>query len=235
MFRIVTSFCLALSFAAIASPELEKEVEALKAELVVIKEDQTAIARHVGLGALVRPEQVEIASGFRTGDNDAEYVLMEFTDLHCPVCAKFHEEVYPQVKKELIDTKKLLFVSREFPLTNIHPNAPYAAVLLRCAAQQDKYDIAKTTLYKARSEFDREFVDNFATLLKLEEKKFKACMESDEVHQTLAMSIGYANLLGLSATPTFILGKKQGDVVVDYKVFSGLMTLDVIKGIIATK
>lgn len=233
MFRVLlTALCFAACTPAVAAPSVEEQLEAIQKELTYLKENQVAIARHVGLGGLVRPETVDIGSGHRIGSDDAEFVMIEYTDLHCPVCARFHNDIFPELKAGLIAEGKVLFVSNEFPLTSIHPNAPFAAMMLRCSAEQGKYDEAKTMLYAVRSEFDREFVDGYAERMKLDKKAYDACLENSEVHQAIGNSIGYAQMLGLTATPSFIIGRKSGDVVTDYQILTGPVPVDRLKRVI---
>lgn len=227
MFRVLlTALCFAACTTAVAAPSVEEQLEALQQELTYLKENQVAIARHVGLGGLVRPDTIDISQGHRIGSDDAEFVMVEFTDLHCPVCARFHNDIFPELKAGLIAEGKVLFVSNEFPLTSIHPNAPFAAMMLRCSAEQGKYDEAKTLLYAVRSEFDREFVDGYAERMELNKESYDACLENPETHQAIGNSIGYGQMLGLSATPTFIIGRKSGNVVTNYEILTGPVPVD---------
>lgn len=233
MFRVLlTALCFAACTSAVAAPSVEEQLEAIQKELTYLKENQIAIARHVGLGGLVRPETVNIGTGHRVGSDDAEFVMIEYTDLHCPVCARFHNDIFPELKAGLIAEGKVLFVSNEFPLTNIHPNAPFAAMMLRCSAEQGKYDEAKTMLYSVRAEFDREFVDGYAERMSLDKTAYDTCLEKPEIHQAIGNSIGYGQMLGLTATPTFIIGKKSGDVVTDYQILTGPVPVERLERII---
>ena len=61
------------------------------------------------------------------GNEDAKVTVIEFSDYQCPFCRKYWTESYPQLKEEYIDTGKIKYVFRDFPL-NFHPGAPLAAV-----------------------------------------------------------------------------------------------------------
>src|SRR5258706_11050734 len=76
--------------------------------------------------------------GFSLGDAKAPLVLVEYTDLQCPFCQQFHNTAFAQIKANYIDTGKVRFVSRDFPL-DFHENARRAATAGRCAAEQGKY------------------------------------------------------------------------------------------------
>ena len=52
---------------------------------------------------------------------------MEFTDFECPFCRRFHEQTFSQLKEQYIETGKIQYLVRDFPL-NFHKNAKGAAV-----------------------------------------------------------------------------------------------------------
>ena len=67
---------------------------------------------------------------FIQGNEKAKVMVIEYASLTCPHCKAFHETVYPQLKKNYIDTKKIGFVYRDFPLDGL---AMGGALLARCA------------------------------------------------------------------------------------------------------
>ena len=67
------------------------------------------------------------------GDKNAVVEMIEFSDYQCPFCRKFWTETLPSIKSEYIDTGKVKFVYRDFPLTSIHPGAEPAAEAAECA------------------------------------------------------------------------------------------------------
>ena len=71
--------------------------------------------------------------GFSMGDAKAPLVLVEYTDLQCPFCQQFHNTAFAQIKANYIDTGKVRYVNRDFPL-DFHENARRAATAGRCAA-----------------------------------------------------------------------------------------------------
>jgi protein-disulfide isomerase len=69
----------------------------------------------------------------------AKVTIIEFSDFECPACYQFFSATYPQLKKDYIDTGKVTFIYRHFPLTAIHPNAFPAALASECAQEQGKF------------------------------------------------------------------------------------------------
>ena len=66
------------------------------------------------------------------GDPNAPNVIVEYASMTCPHCAEFHEKLLPQIKSKFVDTGKVRFVFREFPLDNL---AAVAFMLARCSGE----------------------------------------------------------------------------------------------------
>ncbi len=66
------------------------------------------------------------------GDANAPVTIVQFTDWQCPFCRKFESETFDQIKQNYIDTGKVKFVTRDFPLESIHPGALPAALAAEC-------------------------------------------------------------------------------------------------------
>lgn len=73
------------------------------------------------------------------GKESAKITLIEFSDYECPFCERHFTQTEPQIQKEYIDTGKVKFYYRDFPLSQIHPGAQKAAEAARCAGDQNKY------------------------------------------------------------------------------------------------
>src|SRR5204863_1388098 len=69
------------------------------------------------------------------GKDDAPVTIVEYASMTCPHCSHFHETTYPELKKKYIDTGKVRFIFREFPLD---PLAASTSMLARCAGK-DKF------------------------------------------------------------------------------------------------
>src|SRR3989344_3594718 len=73
------------------------------------------------------------------GKENAPVTIVEFSDFQCPFCSRFRTETFDQIKSQYIDTGKVRFVYRDFPLTSIHPQAQKAAEASECADEQGKF------------------------------------------------------------------------------------------------
>lgn len=73
------------------------------------------------------------------GNTNAPVTIIEFSDYQCPFCEAFFTQTEPQIKKDYIDSGKVKFYYRDYPLSQIHPGAQKAAEAARCAGDQNKY------------------------------------------------------------------------------------------------
>src|SRR6266699_2891633 len=121
-----------------------EQADAILAELREIRrllgQQQVQMQRALPLAGLpISKIQMTVRSGWQAiGRDDAPVTIVEFTDLQCPVCRRFHAETFPIIKKNYIDTGKVRFVSRDMPL-EYHQYALKAAEATRCAGDQGKF------------------------------------------------------------------------------------------------
>jgi protein-disulfide isomerase len=85
------------------------------------------------------PKNIDISGSNVLGREDAKVTLVEFTDFECPFCIRHFTQTWPNLKKNYIDTGKVKFVSKNYPLSSLHPNAQKAAEAAECASDQGKY------------------------------------------------------------------------------------------------
>lgn len=78
-----------------------------------------------------------LTNGFGEGNPNAAVKIVEFGDFQCPACQYFYSTTYQQVKQAYIDTGKIYYYYKPFPLTTIHPKAMKAAELAICTANGD--------------------------------------------------------------------------------------------------
>ncbi|TMH38165.1 MAG: DsbA family protein [Betaproteobacteria bacterium] len=175
--------------------------------------EQRPIAPAAAPQAPVRPVDDKVSmpftpGGFSVGKDDAPLVLVEYTDYQCPFCQRFHNDTYTQIKANYIDTGKLRFVSRDFPLS-FHENAMRSAVAGRCAAEQGKYWELRHTLIVNASQLQQDKIMGYAQNASLDVSKFKTCVDSDKYKAAIDKDIAEGTAAGVTGTPSFVLGRVQ--------------------------
>lgn len=161
------------------------------------------------------PAKLTGLGGFAQGRADAPLVMIEFSDLQCPFCRKFHLETYEQLKTQYIATGKLLYIVRDFPLTDIHPLAKTAAEAARCAAGQGRYWDMRHAILANNQALTADSFAEFARTLKLDPAAFGTCMRGADktFDDELKSDAAAATALGVDGTPAFVLGKRTPDGV----------------------
>ena len=102
----------------ITSEQAQQILDELKA---IRKAVEQGGAQGAGQAAPAPDDKVSIAfptGGFSVGKDNAPLVLVEYTDYQCPFCQQFHNDAFAQIKANYIDTGKIRYVSRDFPLTS---------------------------------------------------------------------------------------------------------------------
>jgi len=148
--------------------------------------------------------------GFSMGDVKAPLVMVEYTDFQCPFCQQFHNTAFAQIKANYIDTGKIRFVSRDFPL-DFHDNARRAATAGRCAAEQGKYWEMRHVMIVNAEALKADNLATYATTVKMDVPKFKGCLESDKFKAQIDQDIAEGGVAGVQGTPSFVIGRLEND------------------------
>ena len=148
--------------------------------------------------------------GFSLGDAKAPLVLVEYTDLQCPFCQQFHNTAFAQIKANYIDTGKVRFVSRDFPL-DFHDNARRAATAGRCAAEQGKYWEMRHVMIVNAEALKPDNLASYAGTVKIDVPKFKSCLESDKFKAQIDQDVAEGGVAGVQGTPSFVIGRLEND------------------------
>jgi protein-disulfide isomerase len=154
------------------------------------------------------------------GKADAPITIVEYSSLSCPHCGAFHKDVLPSLKSEYIDTGKVRYVEREFPLNN---SALAGAVLARCIDPSRFF--AFTDLLFSRQE-DWAFKEDALQPLRLYAKQaglndadFDKCIDDEALQKKILAVRDRGEKEGVHGTPTFFINGK---------IFNGAPTLQAL-------
>lgn len=170
----------------------------------------------------ITPPRVNLDGDLRLGSLDARIGIVEFSDYECPYCRGFHYQIFPRLKKEYVDTGIVQFIHKDLPLTSIHPQAMPAAVAANCAGAQDRFWQMHEALYANHGRLASVLYPQLARDLGLDEEKFTACL-GDTVHMHAVMrDIAAARGLGITGTPSFVIGEIQGSTMTVVRMAKGV-------------
>ncbi len=134
------------------------------------------------------------------GNPDGDVTIVEFFDYRCGYCRR----MVPTIQKMLEEDPNLRWVMKEFPI--LGPESLYAARAALAAQKQGKYQEFHMALMSEGVTVTDENVDRIAALLGLDMEQLKADMQSEETERVLAQNQQLARELGISGTPSFVLG-----------------------------
>ncbi|PNG24628.1 DsbA family protein [Methylocella silvestris] len=186
-----------------------------RAALVFASVAATGAAPALAQGAAVPPDQL-MAPGalpdLALGSADAPITIVEYASMTCSHCAAFHTTTFPVLKSKYIDTGKVRFILREFPLD---PLATAGFMLARCAGDDKRNAIVDLLFAQQKNwAFTEKPVEALAGLLKqagVGQEAFEACLKNQELYNNVNKVRDNASAkFNVTATPTFFInGKKE--------------------------
>ena len=165
--------------------------------------------------AAQEPDPQELAAPGPLGDKaegkaDAPVTIIEYASMTCGHCAHFAATTFPKLKEKYIDTGKVRFILREFPLD---PLAAAGFMLARCAGD-DKFFSVVDLLFREQAKWayaDKpvEGLQNLAKQIGFTQDSFKACLTNQELLDGVnAVRQRGAEKFGINSTPTFFINGK---------------------------
>ncbi|MDQ0313946.1 protein-disulfide isomerase [Amorphus orientalis] len=145
------------------------------------------------------------------GEEDAPVTIVEYASMTCPHCATFHEATYPDLKEKYIDTGKVRFVFREFPLD---PLAAAGFMLARCAPEEQYFDMVDLLFEKQRQwAYSQDPVTELLNLSKqagFTQESFEACLTNQELLDGVnEVKDRGARDFSVTSTPTFFVNGRM--------------------------
>lgn len=148
----------------------------------------------------------------RLGNPDAPVTIVEFTDYQCPYCSQHATDTMDQIVQELVETGRVQYILKDFPLDNLHPEARLGAVAARCAGEQDAYWEMHHALFAnqqlwsgAGPEVAEDGLATLAQQLGLNVRDFNACIASGRHDAAVEANYQEGSSLGVTGTPAFFI------------------------------
>jgi protein-disulfide isomerase len=177
----------------------------------------TGVSTSTGSSTLVSQEKYkDIPVGFTKegfayrGNPDAPITMVEYSDYQCPFCSRYFTTTEPAIDESYVRSGKLRVVFRDFPLVQLHPNAPAAANAANCVADQGatKFWTMHDQLFQTQGEW-ANLPDPNAYFAQLAQKagadpaSYAKCVESGSKAAVVQESFAEAEKMGFSGTPSF--------------------------------
>jgi protein-disulfide isomerase len=174
----------------------------------------------VGPAAAQAPDPQDLAEPGPLGEKaegkpDAPVTMIEYASMTCGHCAHFAATTYPELKKAYIDSGKVRFILREFPLD---PLAAAGFMIARCAAETAKNDgkffdvvdlLFREQKQWAYSDKPVEGLQNLAKQIGFTQQSFESCLTNQEMLDGInSVRQRAAEKFGVNSTPTFFINGK---------------------------
>jgi protein-disulfide isomerase len=148
----------------------------------------------------------------------APVTVIEYASLGCPICVQFHSDVFPRFKADYIDTGKVHYIFREFPI-GASPAA--AAHAVRCADKKHYFSLnekfmARRGQWNARNP-DNDLLYKIVKDTGLSRAAFDSCMAKQEIQEGVNWVKLRGRKLGVKGTPTFFINDDKIRGVLTYE------------------
>jgi protein-disulfide isomerase len=153
------------------------------------------------------------------GPADAKVTIVEYASMTCPHCAAFHKDTWPELKKRYIDTGKVRFMLREFPLD---PLATAGFMLARCDGESKYYPIVDLLFSQQRAwAYSDKPLDALRQMMKqagFSQEKFDSCLKDQKLYDAVnAVKAKALDVFKVDSTPTFFINGQRhpGNLSID--------------------
>jgi protein-disulfide isomerase len=176
----------------------------------------------------VSPEELAVPGPLgdvALGPADAKVTIVEYASLTCGHCAAFHEKTFPELKKRYIDTGKVRFILREFPLD---PLATAGFMLARCEGEGKYYPITDLLFDQQKAwAFTNKPLDALQQMMRqagFSKEKFESCLKDQQLYDAVnAVRKRAEEKFKVNSTPTFFINGQR---------HSGNLSLDELEKIL---
>ena len=158
------------------------------------------------------------------GNPNAPITIVEWGDYQCTYCHAFYKNSKDSLIKEYVDTGKVNFIFRDFPLNG--PDSVLAAEASYCANDQGKYWEYHDELYKnwageKTGWVNRNSLDQFAVTVGIDTTQFDKCLDDKKYEQKVLDNQKFGERIGINATPSFLIfDSKNGTKIIGAQPFS---------------
>ncbi|HEX9579957.1 MAG TPA: DsbA family protein [Gemmatimonadales bacterium] len=153
--------------------------------------------------------------GYVLGSDSAPLEVVEYADFQCPACAQFAILTMHDVQERLIQTGRVRWRFRDFPL-EMHDKARLAHHAAACAGEQNQFWAMHDQLYYGQARWSTQRASgatrmyrDYARALGLDLGGFDGCMESGRFQARIEASVQEGLRLGVGSTPTFVMGNAR--------------------------
>lgn len=222
-----------------SSAKFEQELASIKQDINQLRQDITKIGSQVTdihtIAMSSKKTQHKTLPTLENIDADgrlpsigtagAEIAIIEFSDYQCPYCKRYIEQTFTELKRKYIDTGKVRYLTRDFPLS-FHPNAKDAAIAAKCSLRQDAYWPMRESLFNNMRQLGDKLYQQTASELALDMTQFTECLKDESVLGKIEQDMAYGSQLGIRGTPSFIIGRVEDNRLISPRLVVGAQSFE---------
>jgi protein-disulfide isomerase len=188
--------------------ELKAGQEAIRKELAEIKQLISPKAKPRQAGNV--NHVINVSDDPYKGSKTAQLTIVEYTDYQCPYCARHAKAVLPQIQKNYVDTGKVRYVLRDFPLP-FHKQAGKASEAALCAGDQGKYWEMHDVLFSNQKALGPNKLPEYAQTIGIDVEIFDTCLATSKYKGRVNSNKNDGRKAGVRGTPSFVIGYTGDD------------------------
>jgi protein-disulfide isomerase len=207
---VLAAACLALAIAVATWFISKQQTDSLRHDLTALQDSYRQLAVQITQG---RPggagpvgQIIDVSRSPARGREDAVVTLIEFSDYECPFCIRHVQQTMPLLDQNYIQSGKIRYVFRDFPIDSNHPQAVRAHEAAHCALEQNKFWEIHRVLFSAPGTHTPLALEDRAKEAGLNMDAYRACIAAGKTTPGIRQSAALADSLGATGTPWFFLG-----------------------------
>ena len=174
----------------------------------------TAAASGGGMtGGLTDSVSAAADRGRIRGAESAQVWLVEISDFQCPYCKRWHDDVFPTIEREYVQTGKVRLAYLNYPLVSIHANARGASEAAMCASVQGKFWELHQSLFVTQAAWapmlnPMPTFDSLAVAARVDPTAWRKCMADHATRPIIDADQDRSSRVGVKSTPSFFIGDR---------------------------
>jgi protein-disulfide isomerase len=200
---------------------LEANQQAMLKELQALKASGPAPQQPAAQGQNAAPppppalpaDPLTIAGAASMGRADAPLTLIEFSDFQCPFCSRHVRETFDKIRTAYVDTGKVRYVFRNYPIESLHPQAWASARTAECAGRQGKFWELHQRLFANQKQLSDADLQTYARAAGVDMKALNLCIADPAVTAKISKDLDEGSRAGVSGTPIFFVGRIENGKV----------------------
>ena len=207
--------------------EVLKQLSEVRQELKSLKEEVRGLKSQLSQKPPVQAKQAKLAAislegSPILGSDKAKIGIIEFSDYQCPYCKRHYKQTFPEIDKNYIETGKVKYVMKQFPL-GFHAKAKGASIAALCMEniKPGAYWDAHKSIFDGDTKLNNVSYKALAKSLNVDLGKFQSCLDDPKTSEIIDEDMAAATAAGVTGTPAFIVGEIVGGKLVNGRLVTG--------------